>query len=193
MFSHTEPMTSWAAMTAAVSAASGGAASAWTQAAAAEPSESAAGLLLSIRLAVDVLVIACPCALGLATPTAVLVASSLGARRGLLMRGGDVLERLAAVDTVVLDKTGTLTLGKLSVTSVTAFGWRAGGGGAEEAEAEVLRLAAAAEAVTRHPFADAVLKEAEARGVQVPPAMDPYTEAGSGRCRSKGQGCTAVR
>lgn len=55
-------------------------------------------------------VVACPCALGLATPTAVLVASSMGARGGLLMRGGDVLERLAAVDTVVMDKTGTLTL-----------------------------------------------------------------------------------
>lgn len=78
-----------------------------------ELSEASAGLLLSIRLAVDVLVVACPCALGLATPTAVLVASSMGARRGLLIRGGDVLERLAAVDTVVFDKTGTLTLGRL--------------------------------------------------------------------------------
>ena len=69
-------------------------------------------------------VVACPCALGLATPTAVLVASSMGARSGLLMRGGDVLERLAGVDTVVLDKTGTLT-------QVGAwFFW--GGGGQEE-------------------------------------------------------------
>lgn len=68
-------------------------------------------ILLAARLAVDVLVVACPCALGLATPTAVLVASSAGARRGLLLRGGDVLERLAGVDTVLLDKTGTLTEG----------------------------------------------------------------------------------
>ena len=68
-----------------------------------------APLLLSLKLAIDVLVVACPCALGLATPTAVLVASSAGARRGLLLRGGDVIEALAAVDTVVLDKTGTLT------------------------------------------------------------------------------------
>jgi hypothetical protein len=70
-----------------------------------------APLLLSLKLAVDVLVVACPCALGLATPTAVLVASSAAARRGLLVRGGDVVERLAGVDTLVLDKTGTLTGG----------------------------------------------------------------------------------
>ncbi len=79
---------------------------------------SSASLLLSIKLAVDVLVVACPCALGLATPTAVLVASSLGAKRGLLIRGGDVLEKLAAVDTVVLDKTGTLTEGRLALEGV---------------------------------------------------------------------------
>lgn len=75
-------------------------------------------LALSVKLAVDVLVVACPCALGLATPTAVLVASSAGARRGLLLRGGDVLERVAAVDTVVLDKTGTLTEGRLRLTGL---------------------------------------------------------------------------
>ena len=69
-------------------------------------------LLLAVKLAVDVLVVACPCALGLATPTAVLVASSAGARKGLLLRGGDVLERAALVNTVVFDKTGTLTQGK---------------------------------------------------------------------------------
>lgn len=67
------------------------------------------GTLLGLKLAVNVMVVACPCALGLATPTAVLVASSLGAKRGLLLRGGDVLERLALLDTLVFDKTGTLT------------------------------------------------------------------------------------
>lgn len=85
------------------------------------PDVAAPGLLLSIKLAVDVLVVACPCALGLATPTAVLVGSSLGAKCGLLMRGGDVLERLAGVDTVVFDKTGTLTGGKMRLTGVTPF------------------------------------------------------------------------
>lgn len=67
------------------------------------------GTFLGLKLAVNVLVVACPCALGLATPTAVLVASSLGAKRGLLLRGGDVLERLAELDTLSFDMTGTLT------------------------------------------------------------------------------------
>ena len=79
-------------------------------------------LALSVKLAVDVLVVACPCALGLATPTAVLISSSVGATRGLLLRGGDVLERAAAVDTVVLDKTGTLTEGRLRLTALNPAG-----------------------------------------------------------------------
>eukprot|EP00879_Flechtneria_rotunda_P002497 GHRR01002695.1.p1 GENE.GHRR01002695.1~~GHRR01002695.1.p1 ORF type:complete len:816 (+),score=310.19 GHRR01002695.1:1560-4007(+) len=81
-------------------------------------SGSSSALLLSIKLAVDVLVVACPCALGLATPTAVLVGSSLGATRGLLMRGGDVLERVAGINGVVFDKTGTLTEGKLKLAGM---------------------------------------------------------------------------
>ncbi|KAG2433172.1 hypothetical protein HYH02_012715 [Chlamydomonas schloesseri] len=155
-------------------------------------------LLLALRLAVDVLVVACPCALGLATPTAVLVASSLGARRGLLFRGGDVLERLAAVDTVVLDKTGTLTEGKLRVLGIqTATGGPAsssdssggGGGGGGSQEQEVLTLAAAVEAATRHPLADAVLAEARRRGLAAPPAAEAAaTVAGRGvRARVDGR------
>ena len=73
-------------------------------------------LLLSLKLAIAVLVIACPCALGLATPTAILVGSGIGAERGLLIRGGDVLERVHQLDTVVFDKTGTLTTGHLTLT-----------------------------------------------------------------------------
>ncbi|EFJ44076.1 hypothetical protein VOLCADRAFT_95682 [Volvox carteri f. nagariensis] len=167
-------------------------------------------LLLALRLAVDVLVVACPCALGLATPTAVLVASSLGARKGLLVRGGDVLERLAAVDTVVLDKTGTLTEGKLrvlgvqvaalpalvdvfqterekeSATTTTTAASSSGGCGEEEA---VLRLAAAVEAATRHPLADAVLAEARRRGLGTPPMVEAAaTAAGRGvRARVDGR------
>ncbi|PNW77102.1 hypothetical protein CHLRE_10g422201v5 [Chlamydomonas reinhardtii] len=145
-------------------------------------------LLLALRLAVDVLVVACPCALGLATPTAVLVASSLGARRGLLFRGGDVLERLAAVDTVVLDKTGTLTEGKLRVLGIqtaTQADYSSssadGGGGGGGREQAVLTLAAAVEAATRHPLADAVLAEARRRGLAAPPAAEAAaTVAGRG-------------
>ncbi|GIL64015.1 hypothetical protein Vafri_18003, partial [Volvox africanus] len=149
-------------------------------------------LLLALRLAVDVLVVACPCALGLATPTAVLVASSLGARRGLLVRGGDVLERLAAVDTVVMDKTGTMTEGKLKVLGVqvalTDIALEAGcsstgnsNSNSDTHEDAVLRLAAAVESATRHPLADAVLAEARRRGLAAPsPAEAATTAAGRG-------------
>ncbi|GAX72668.1 hypothetical protein CEUSTIGMA_g124.t1 [Chlamydomonas eustigma] len=175
-----EPMSSWAAMSAAITpSATTSTSSSWAglQAVGLPLSESsAAGLLLSIRLAVDVLVVACPCALGLATPTAVLVASSLGARKGLLIRGGDILEKLASVNTVVLDKTGTLTQGKLDVVSVSVSASVRASGMCEE---EVLRLAAATEAVTRHPLADAVLREAAARGLQLPSAEEPKTVPGS--------------
>lgn len=79
-------------------------------------------LLLSLKLAIAVLVIACPCALGLATPTAILVGSSLGAEKGLLIRGGDILEKVHQLQTVVLDKTGTLTLGQPVVTDCVPIG-----------------------------------------------------------------------
>ena len=121
-------------------------------------SYSGSPLLLSLQLACNVLVVACPCALGLATPTAVLVGTSAAARRGLLIRGGDVLEGLAAVDTVVFDKTGTLTAGAPAVAGV------AGGGGV--AEADVLRLAAAVEEASTHPLARAVVAERDARGLR---------------------------
>ncbi len=115
-----------------------------------------APLLLSIKLAIDVLVVACPCALGLATPTAVLVASSSGARRGLLIRGGDALERMASIDTVVFDKTGTLTEGKLTMVELAPReGFDAN---------ELLRVATAVERTTTHPLAGAVSRAAEERG-----------------------------
>ena len=80
---------------------------------------SSSAALLGLKLAVDVMVVACPCALGLATPTAVLVASSMGAQRGLLLRGGDVLERLAHINVVAFDKTGTLT--QVALTHMHAY------------------------------------------------------------------------
>jgi Cu2+-exporting ATPase len=148
----------------------GGAAGAWSVDAAGP----AAQLVLAARLATDVLVVACPCALGLATPTAVLVATSAGARAGLLLRGGDVLERLAECDAVALDKTGTLTAGAPGVAGVSvADGWD---------EASLLRAAAAVEANTRHPLAAAVLAAHAAadNSTPPPPAEDARTEPGRG-------------
>ena len=114
----------------------------------------AAHALLSF---VAVLIIACPCALGLATPTAIMVGTGRGAELGILIRGGEVLERARLVDTIVFDKTGTLTLGKPSVTDVVALD------GASVAD--ILRLAASAEMDSEHPLAVAVRAEAEARGI----------------------------
>ena len=95
-----------------------------------------------------------------------------GARRGLLIRGGDALERLANVDTVVLDKTGTLTEGKMELTAVRPC--------AGCSDSELLRMAAAAESTTRHPLADAVLRSAVAAGLEIPRASSSRTEPGNG-------------
>jgi Cu+-exporting ATPase len=107
--------------------------------------------------AVAVLIIACPCALGLATPMAIMVGTGRGARAGVLIKNAEALEILRKVDTLVLDKTGTLTEGKPQVMDVAALGTLS--------ETEILRLAAALERASEHPLAAAVLKEAEKRGV----------------------------
>eukprot|EP00878_Enallax_costatus_P010699 GHUV01011175.1.p1 GENE.GHUV01011175.1~~GHUV01011175.1.p1 ORF type:complete len:791 (+),score=278.39 GHUV01011175.1:1241-3613(+) len=170
-------------------------------------SGSSSALLLSIKLAVDVLVVACPCALGLATPTAVLVGSSLGATRGLLMRGGDVLERVAGISGVVFDKTGTLTEGKLRLATTAVVPGAAaavaeslqatlqnsgssngkqqsnGNGSAatgDDGEGLLLRIAAAVEASTRHPLAAALAAEASSRCLKLPAVTEAKTEPGSG-------------
>ncbi len=106
--------------------------------------------------AVAVLIIACPCALGLATPTALLVGTGRGAQLGILIKGPEVLESTRAVDTVVLDKTGTVTAGKMSLTDLH---------GADE----VLRLAAAVEHASEHPIARAIVAAAEERLGELPP------------------------
>jgi Cu2+-exporting ATPase len=171
-------------------------------------SGSSSALLLSIKLAVDVLVVACPCALGLATPTAVLVGSSLGATRGLLMRGGDVLERIAGIDAVVFDKTGTLTEGRLRLAAqgvvpeaAAAVGAllqqpsqnNGSGGGAVGADRQLLvQLAAAVEACTRHPLASALAAEAAALGLSIPAAADARTEPGAGELGACGGGFCGV-
>ncbi len=106
--------------------------------------------------AVAVLVIACPCALGLATPTAIMVGSGRGARLGILIKGGESLERIGRLTDVVLDKTGTVTTGKPTMTDVVPLGaWSA---------ADVLRLAACVERASEHPLGQAVVRAAAARG-----------------------------
>ena len=106
---------------------------------------------------VAVLIIACPCALGLATPTAIMVGTGKGAENGILIRGGDALERAQKVDTIVFDKTGTITQGKPTVTDVVTTG--------PFTEAEVLTAAASVERGSEHPLAEAVLNRAKARGL----------------------------
>uniref|UniRef100_A0A7N0VCH9 HMA domain-containing protein n=1 Tax=Kalanchoe fedtschenkoi TaxID=63787 RepID=A0A7N0VCH9_KALFE len=128
-------------------------------------------LLLSLKLAVDVLVISCPCALGLATPTAILVGTSLGAKQGLLIRGGDVLERLARVDCVALDKTGTLTDGKPTVSAVSSMNYD---------QTEILRIAAAVEKTASHPIAKAIISKAESLNLTIPSTSGQLAEPGFG-------------
>jgi Cu+-exporting ATPase len=111
----------------------------------------------SLLIFISVLVIACPCALGLATPTAIMVGTGLGAENGILIKGGEALEMAHRIDTIVLDKTGTLTKGRPAVTDVVPFD---GGDGAD-----VLALAATAEANSEHPLAEAILAAAKERGV----------------------------
>jgi Cu+-exporting ATPase len=121
--------------------------------------------------AVSVLVIACPCAMGLATPTAIMVGTGKAAELGILFRQGAALETMARLDTVVLDKTGTLTKGRPELTDVHAFGMP---------EDEVLTLAASAEDQSEHPIAQALVSGAKARGLDVPRAASFQAEAGYG-------------
>ncbi|HXG45560.1 MAG TPA: heavy metal translocating P-type ATPase [Gemmatimonadales bacterium] len=113
--------------------------------------------LTAVVSAVSVLIIACPCAMGLAVPTAVMVATGRGAELGVLIRGGEALERAHAVRTIVLDKTGTVTQGRPAVTRVEAL--------APLADSEVLRLAASLERRSEHPIAAAIVEAAKERGL----------------------------
>ncbi|WP_435068673.1 heavy metal translocating P-type ATPase [Haloplanus sp. C73] len=131
--------------------------------------------------------IACPCALGLATPAATMVGTTIGAQHGVLFKGGDVLERAKDVDTVVFDKTGTLTRGEMELTDVVALGDRAAADGgrlvdADTAtdESDVLRLAATAERGSEHPLARAIVDGAEDRGLDVGDPTDFENVPGHG-------------
>lgn len=121
---------------------------------------------------VSVLIIACPCALGLATPTAVMVATGKAAELGVLIKGGDTLERLQDVNKIILDKTGTLTEGKPSVVELISLDGRS--------TSELLQLAASAEQRSEHPIASAVLARAAAENLTLFPVTSFYSATGLG-------------
>ena len=125
-----------------------------------------------LRAAVAVLIIACPCALGLATPTAIMVGTGRGAAMGVLIKGGEVLERSKRIDTVVFDKTGTLTRGEMAVTDVVA--------GAGEVDADVLAAAAAVEHGSEHPIGAAIVTGARDRFGSIPTVTDFASVTGHG-------------
>jgi P-type Cu+ transporter len=123
-------------------------------------------LVFSTVALVTVLVIACPCALGLATPTAIMVGTGKGAQHGILIRGGEALEALRHVDTIVFDKTGTITVGKPAVTHVLGAKRT---DGSTVSPVELLKLAAAVETRSEHPLAAAIAEAARAKQLAVPP------------------------
>ncbi|KST63933.1 heavy metal translocating P-type ATPase [Mastigocoleus testarum] len=174
-----------------------------------------ASLLLSLKLAIAVMVVACPCALGLATPTAILVGTAIAAEKGLLIKGGDVLERVHQLDTVIFDKTGTLTIGKPTVTDCLLIEELLTDNSAtrkpeaqtyelqtQESSSQtitvtfpkervknlspvldsqsLLKLAAAVESGTVHPFATAIINAAQQQNLTIPVATDFRTEPGLG-------------
>ncbi len=132
----------------------------------------APALTLALVSAIAVLIIACPCALGLATPLSIMVGTGKGARAGILIRSAEALETACKLDTIVLDKTGTITAGKPALTDVHATG--------DISEDDLLVLVAAAEADSEHPLAAAIVAGARARGLAVPSAAAFDSVTGKG-------------
>jgi len=122
--------------------------------------------------AVSVLIIACPCALGLATPTALMVGTGRGAQLGVLIRGPEILEQTRRVDSIVLDKTGTVTEGKMELSEVTLLNG--------DSRVDVLRLAGAVEAASEHPVAQAIVRAARAELGELPPVSRFRSRPGVG-------------
>ncbi len=129
-------------------------------------------LIFAVASSVSVLIIACPCALGLATPISITTAAGRGAQAGVLIKDAEALERMSGVDTLIVDKTGTLTEGKPSLTDVLATG--------DIGEDELLKLAAALERGSEHPLAEAIVAGAEARGLKLAKATDFEAVTGKG-------------
>ncbi len=119
------------------------------------------GFEAAMQCAISVLVISCPCALGLATPVAIMVGTGVGAQNGILIKSGDALQAAREIDTVVLDKTGTITEGKPEVTDI--FGYQK-----DISLDEIMMLAAAVEKPSEHPLAEAIVQDAKKRGLQIP-------------------------
>jgi len=139
-------------------------------------------LQMALASTVSVLVIACPCAMGLAVPAALTVAVGRGAQLGVLFKGGEALERLAHLDVIVLDKTGTLTVGRPVLEAVHPLG--------SLTDDVLLRLAAAAEERSNHPLAHAVVDAARSRGLTWPPAEDVQVMPGRGlTAKVEGRAC----
>lgn len=131
-------------------------------------------LIFALVTSVTVLIIACPCALGLATPMSLMVGIGKGAENGILIRGGEALQAAQALDTVVLDKTGTITKGKPELTDVQTTNDR------QRTTDEVLRLAASVEKASEHPLAQAIVDGARARGLKLPDPQDFQAVPGHG-------------
>ncbi len=129
-------------------------------------------LVFAIAAAVSVLIIACPCALGLATPISITTAAGRGAQAGVLIKDAEALERMAGVDTLIVDKTGTLTMGKPKLTDTVALG--------DVTEADILSLAAALERGSEHPLAEAIVEGAEAQGAKRQEVTDFEAVTGKG-------------
>jgi Cu+-exporting ATPase len=129
-------------------------------------------LVYAIASAVSVLIIACPCALGLATPISITTAAGRGAQAGVLIKDAEALERMAGVDTLIVDKTGTLTMGKPKLTDTVTLG--------NVLEADILSLAAALERGSEHPLAEAIVEGAEAQGATRQETADFEAVTGKG-------------
>ena len=128
-------------------------------------------LLFSLTRLISVLVVACPCALGLATPTAVTVGIGRGAELGVLIKSGEALEVSERLDAIAFDKTGTLTVGRPDVTDIVTFGID---------EKELIRLAASVEKDSEHPLAEAVVRKAKSDGIDLADAKNFYADPGKG-------------
>lgn len=124
-----------------------------------------------LTIFVSVLVIACPCALGLATPTAIMVGTGLGANHGILIKSGEALEISHKVNAVVLDKTGTITVGKPAVTTIISH---------EISENQLLQIAASCEQVSEHPLGQAIVNDAKEKGIEILKVMDFQSITGQG-------------